>query len=120
MNEGFKEQIYVIPAFFKPGRNLLVAALPNDRFQTPNYYVTRLLNLKREEDPIVHQKNLKVVQISRHYEKHKSVFKDWIEDTEETTDWIYTHDTRMWKAHKLIKDGEDLAQTLRVFKQYIP
>jgi hypothetical protein len=56
MNEGFKEQIYVIPAFFKPGRNLLVAALPNQRFQTPNYYVTSLIKLKLEQDPLVHRK----------------------------------------------------------------
>jgi hypothetical protein len=48
------------------------------------------------------------------------VFKDWSLDSDETTDWIYSHDTRLWKADKFVKDEDDLAQTLRILKQNIP
>lgn len=119
-NDGSDEQIYVIPAFLKPGRNLLVAALPDEQYKTPVYYVTRLLNLKREEEIKVIQKKLKVIQINRHFEKHNSVFKDWIQDTDETTDWIYNHDARYWKVNRFIRDEEDLVKTHLILKQNIP
>jgi len=55
-----------------------VAALPHQKFKQPVYYVTRLLNLKREEEIKVIRKTFKALKIDRHFEKHNSVFKDWI------------------------------------------
>lgn len=75
------EEIYVVPLFMKPGRQMYACSLPNGADE-PSYYVSSLVVKKREEEVPVITKDIKQKKVERTFQKQNSVFKDWREDTE--------------------------------------
>ena len=77
-----------------------------------------MLIKKRDEDIPGFVREMRTKVIVRMFEKSKSVFKDWNEDTDQTALSCIEHDLEHWNANKFIKDEEELAATCDVFRKY--
>lgn len=82
-----------------------------------NYYASKMIVKKREEDPPTISREIKQKKVERMFEKVNSVFKDWKEDTEQTLVDTIDHDLRLWKCARFIKQEEDLAALEDLVKQ---
>jgi hypothetical protein len=100
----------------KPGHQRLMFAFPQTN-GSYNYYASKMIVKKREEDPPTISREIKQKKVERMFEKVNSVFKDWKEDTEQTLVDTIDHDLRLWKCARFIKQEEDLAALEDLVKQ---
>ena len=70
-------------------------------------------------DPIpAFHKEAKTILRDRVFERHKTVFKAWVEDTPESIKDCIEHDRTYWKLPKIIKDEEELAKVVEIFERH--
>lgn len=65
----------------RPGRHLYAVILPERDNGRPLYFLHKCIVQRRDEDPPIKVKEIKFKQFVRVFEKHNSVFRDWIPDT---------------------------------------
>jgi hypothetical protein len=70
----------------------------------------------RTEDIINFTKNLASHTVERSFEKSKSVFKDWIEDSAGTTIKCLEHDFDKWKVVKIKMSTDDYEEVCKVIE----
>jgi hypothetical protein len=79
--------------------------LPEER---TNFFLHKVIVVKREEQPPIFEKVITEIFYERRFEKHKSVFKEWAEDDDQTMDFIYSHDVKLWKCSRFVKVEQEL------------
>ena len=52
------------------------------------------------------------------FERNKTVFKDWIEDTPEMIRACFDHDKLLWKIDKLAKNPKDQEEIMEIFERH--
>jgi len=72
-----------------------------------NHYLHKLVVPQRIDIIPSNNKERKIIEKVREFYKQKSVFKDWVEDTEEILEQCMEHDFKHWKLEKFVKNEED-------------
>lgn len=72
-------------------------------------------DIRQEEIPLF-SKSLKLSNKQDLFQKPISVFRDWIEDTDDIVKNCLSHDTRNWKVKRFV-DKEDYGPILDVIKK---
>ncbi len=73
-------QVYVFPAFIKPGRQIYAVAYPDER-RNPSFFVHKLIVKPREELVPHFVKETKISKVGRQFDKNKTIFREWRVDT---------------------------------------
>ncbi len=68
------------------------------------FYLHKLVVPQRTDIIPSFAKEMRTVIKVREFEKEKTVFRDWIEDTTESLSDCLEHDFALWKLDKFIKD----------------
>jgi len=74
---------YVFATFMPPGDSKVIVSSEDIHDETSYYWCESIVPIRTEEI-LLHQKRTKKKFEVRQFEKHKSVFRDWHEDTNET------------------------------------
>ena len=70
----------------------------------------------RPEDVPAFTKQIKSEAVERQFNKNKSVFRDWIEDTDKSLDNAFAEDISLWKLNKFVKDKKDREQVTKIMR----
>jgi hypothetical protein len=98
----------------RPGRHLFATCLPGRDNGRPLYFIHKCIVQRRDEDPPIKVKEIRFLKSVRVFEKHNSVFKDWLPDTaKQLTDSI-EHDVLLWKCSRFIKVDKELEAACQV------
>lgn len=76
-----------------------------------------LVDYREEEIPKFVLSRRKV-EFTRVFRKDQSVFAKWKQDTSSIYQKCIEHDTRCWRLNKMIKDPEQLKETITVVTKY--
>ena len=98
-------QVYVIAAFHKPGRQLYAVSLTEDG--ETSYYLHKAVVPPRQEDVPHFAKATKQHKLVRKFNRKNSVFNEWVHDDDQLALECIEQDMRWWNIPRLIKDKQE-------------
>ena len=85
----------------------------------PEYFSHQTLAPYRTEDIPKYAKQSKSHRVEKKFDKKKSVFRDWKEDSLVKMNSIHEHDTQFWKVNKFVKDPTEQGKVEDIIKDHI-
>jgi len=99
-------KVYVYPMFMKPGRQLFLVQNNNEDGDRQNWLHKFIAPQRIDKIPLYNKPHKTLIK-TRAFDKHNSVFKMWIDDTEQTIKECLEHDFENWKLPNFVKDPSE-------------
>ena len=112
------DDIYVNVDFLSAGRHHYFVYMRRAD-QSEEVYFNSFVAPPRREDIQVSEKEKKMKMGKRFFDKNKSVFREWREDTTHTLKKSLEIDLRYWKAPRFIKDAADLGNVVHLIEENV-